>query len=89
LTSVCARGAAARAPRRASAGRPRRRPQTPLHLLLDDVFEKLDARRMHQLLERVCAPGNGQLFITDTHPERIREQLNKLAVDYSLIGLKL
>ena len=36
-------------------------------ILLDDVFEKLDAQRMHQLLERVCVPGNGQLFITDTH----------------------
>ncbi len=57
-------------------------------ILLDDVFEKLDAHRMHKLLERVCAPGNGQLFITDTHPERIQEHLEKLNVDYSLIGLK-
>jgi DNA replication and repair protein RecF len=56
-------------------------------ILLDDVFEKLDAQRMHQLLERVCAPGNGQLFITDTHENRMREHLNKLSVDYSLIGL--
>ena len=56
-------------------------------ILLDDVFEKLDARRMHQLLERVCAPGNGQLFITDTHQDRIRDHLEKLSVDYSLIGL--
>jgi DNA replication and repair protein RecF len=57
-------------------------------ILLDDVFEKLDALRMHQLLERVCAPGNGQLFITDTHESRIREHLEKLSVDYALIGLK-
>jgi DNA replication and repair protein RecF len=56
-------------------------------ILLDDVFEKLDSQRMHQLLERVCAPGNGQLFITDTHKDRIREHLNKLSTDYSLIGL--
>jgi DNA replication and repair protein RecF len=56
-------------------------------ILLDDVFEKLDARRMHQLLERICAPGNGQLFVTDTHESRIREHLEMLAVDYSLIGL--
>ena len=56
-------------------------------LLLDDVFEKLDAQRMHQLLERVCGPGNGQLFITDTHRERIAEHLDKLSADYSLIGL--
>ena len=56
-------------------------------ILLDDVFEKLDAQRMHQLLERVCAPGNGQLFITDTHQNRIREHLEKLSSDYSMIGL--
>jgi DNA replication and repair protein RecF len=56
-------------------------------ILLDDVFEKLDASRMHQLLERVCNPGNGQLFITDTHGGRIKEHLDKLAVDYEMIGL--
>ncbi len=56
-------------------------------ILLDDVFEKLDAHRMHKLLERVCAPGNGQLFITDTHENRIRSHLEKLSADYSLIGL--
>ena len=57
-------------------------------ILLDDVFEKLDASRMHQLLARVCEPGNGQLFITDTHESRIREHLENLSADYSLIGLK-
>jgi len=56
-------------------------------VLLDDVFEKLDAQRMHKLLERVCAPGNGQLFITDTHQHRIREQLEDLSVAYGMIGL--
>jgi DNA replication and repair protein RecF len=56
-------------------------------LLLDDVFEKLDEDRMHQLLARVCGPGNGQLFITDTHKDRIAEHLNKLSSDYSLVGL--
>ncbi len=56
-------------------------------LLLDDVFEKLDEQRMHQLLKRVCVPGNGQLFLTDTHRDRIEKHLEKLATDYSLIGL--
>jgi DNA replication and repair protein RecF len=56
-------------------------------ILLDDVFEKLDAQRMYKLLERVCAPGNGQLFITDTHENRMREHLEELSTDYSLIGL--
>jgi DNA replication and repair protein RecF len=56
-------------------------------LLLDDVFEKLDEQRMHQLLKRVCGSGDGQLFITDTHKERIAEHLDKLSADYTLIGL--
>ena len=56
-------------------------------ILLDDVFEKLDGGRMHKLLERVCAPGNGQLFITDTHPDRMREQLDNLSADYELLSL--
>ena len=42
---------------------------------------------MHQLLERVCAPGNGQLFITDTHGDRMREHLERLGADYEMIGL--
>ncbi len=56
-------------------------------ILMDDVFEKLDANRMHHLLERVCGSGSGQLFITDTHENRIREHLENLSADYSLIGL--
>jgi DNA replication and repair protein RecF len=56
-------------------------------LLLDDVFEKLDEQRMHQLLKRVCVPGNGQLFLTDTHRDRIDNHLEKLSTDYSLISL--
>jgi len=54
-------------------------------LLLDDVFEKLDAERMHNLLERVCIQNQGQIFITDTHRERIRSHLEKLQVKYQLI----
>ena len=56
-------------------------------LLLDDVFEKLDEERMHQLLARVAGPGNGQLFITDTHHQRIREHLDNLSADYALLPL--
>ncbi len=57
-------------------------------LLLDDVFEKLDALRMHNLLDWVCVQNDGQIFITDTHKERIDEHLEKLGVKYQLIELK-
>jgi DNA replication and repair protein RecF len=56
-------------------------------LLLDDVFEKLDVDRMHNLLDWVCLQNEGQIFITDTHVERIAEHLGKLSVTYQLIEL--
>jgi len=56
-------------------------------LLLDDVFEKLDQQRMHQLLEWVCCKNEGQVFITDTHSERLRQSLDQLKVPHQLIEL--
>lgn len=59
---------------------------TPI-LLLDDVFEKLDEQRMFQLLHWVCTESDGQVFITDTHAERLRTQLAGIDVAYQLIEL--
>jgi DNA replication and repair protein RecF len=59
----------------------------PPILLLDDVFEKLDETRMHNLLDRVCLQDEGQIFITDTHCDRIRQQLEKLSVSCQIIEL--
>lgn len=56
-------------------------------LLLDDVFEKLDEFRMRNLLDRVCVRDDGQIFITDTHEERIRGELDGLGVPYQIIAL--
>ncbi len=56
-------------------------------LLLDDVFEKLDAQRMHNLLDRVCIKNTGQIFITDTHEERIARHFDQLAAGHQLIRL--
>lgn len=56
-------------------------------LLLDDVFEKLDAARMHNLLEKVCLQSDGQIFITDTHRERITNHLAQLNTDFDIIDL--
>lgn len=59
---------------------------TPV-LLLDDVFEKLDAGRMHNLLHRVCVEEQGQVFITDTHGERLEKAFTDLKVPYQLVQL--
>jgi DNA replication and repair protein RecF len=56
-------------------------------LLLDDVFEKLDEKRMYNLLNRVCIKNSGQVFITDTHGDRIHQHLTELNAKYQLISL--
>lgn len=60
---------------------------TPPILLLDDVFEKLDESRMAHLLTTVSREPFGQVFITDTHAERIREKLEGTNRPYQLIQL--
>ena len=61
--------------------------QFPPLLLLDDLFEKLDEDRMRNLLEWVCNENSGQIFSTDTHCERLVNQLEGLAVGFQLINL--
>lgn len=56
-------------------------------LLLDDVFEKLDEERISNLLQRVCVENEGQVFITDTNEQRLKEHLDILSVKYQLLKL--
>ncbi len=56
-------------------------------LLLDDVFEKLDDTRMKQLLHWVCNENEGQVFITDTHKERLEDAFKELNVKFQVIEL--
>jgi DNA replication and repair protein RecF len=42
-------------------------------LLFDDIFDKLDASRVKQLMHLVSNEDFGQVFVTDTHPERLEE----------------
>lgn len=39
-------------------------------LLLDDIFDKLDDKRINKLMEMVASDTFGQLFVTDARPER-------------------
>ncbi|HEV2830502.1 MAG TPA: DNA replication and repair protein RecF [Hanamia sp.] len=56
-------------------------------LLLDDVFEKLDENRMKNLLEYVCQKNNGQVFITDTHLDRLQNALSQFGDAVQIIEL--
>lgn len=40
-------------------------------LLLDDIFDKLDRQRVSQLLDLVLSSDFGQVFLSDTDPERV------------------
>ncbi len=56
-------------------------------LLMDDIFEKLDEQRMIQLLDWVSHHTDGQVFITDTHKDRMNNLLGNHLSDYQLIEL--
>jgi DNA replication and repair protein RecF len=56
-------------------------------LLLDDVFEKLDDVRMQNLLQWVCVSNTGQVFITDTHRERLVNSLSSFSDGVQIIEL--
>lgn len=48
-------------------------------LLLDDIFDKLDANRTKKLMKLVADDEFGQLFITDTDAERLRKIFDEIA----------
>jgi DNA replication and repair protein RecF len=60
---------------------------SPPVLLLDDVFEKLDGERMGNLLYRVCRENKGQVFLTDTHTDRMRAILADNGVSFQSVEL--
>ena len=56
---------------------------TPL-LLLDDIFDKLDARRVEQIVKLVSSDEYGQIFITDTNRDHLDQILRAGQFDYKL-----
>lgn len=54
--------------------------QKPL-LLLDDIFDRLDEKRITRLMQLVANQTFGQIFLTDTHLERTDRVLANLAED--------
>ena len=50
-------------------------------LLLDDIFDKIDDKRVSALMSRVTDGTFGQIFITDTHLGRIPEMFKSIGAD--------
>jgi len=57
-------------------------------LLLDDIFDKLDADRVSQIVKIVGGEQFGQIFITDTNREHMDEILKMQKVDYRLFTVE-
>ena len=53
-------------------------------LLLDDIFDKLDASRVEQIVKLVAGDNFGQIFITDTNREHLDRILHKVGSDYKM-----
>ena len=60
---------------------------TPL-LLLDDIFDKLDARRVAQIIKLVSKEDFGQIFITDTNRQYLDDIIRNINHDYALFEVK-
>lgn len=56
-------------------------------LLLDDIFDKLDADRVEKIINYVSGDDFGQIFITDTHREHLDRILAATNRDYCLFGV--
>ncbi|MGV3632523.1 MAG: DNA replication/repair protein RecF [Bacteroidota bacterium] len=58
-------------------------------LMLDDIFDKLDSGRVEKLISLVSQNIFGQVLITDTDVERIRQLFESVSVAYNLLEVKL
>ena len=56
-------------------------------LLFDDIFDKLDETRVAKIIEMVNNNEFGQLFISDTHPERTENIVKSTHQSYKLFNL--
>jgi DNA replication and repair protein RecF len=57
-------------------------------LLLDDIYDKLDSTRVRKLMELVSSHRFGQIFITDTHADRIRELFRGIEVELKMFEVE-
>lgn len=60
---------------------------TPI-LLLDDIFDRLDANRVEEIVKLVSGPGFGQIFISDTNRgslDKILERIHNSSQIFSVV----
>ncbi|MBS1530487.1 MAG: DNA replication/repair protein RecF [Bacteroidetes bacterium] len=57
-------------------------------LLLDDIFDKLDDKRVTKLMQMVSNHDFGQVFITDTSKDKVSAIFKRIGVDIKLFEVK-
>ena len=57
-------------------------------LLLDDLFDKLDAQRVGQIVKLVAGDGFGQIFITDTNRSHLDRILRDVGSDFKIFRVE-
>jgi DNA replication and repair protein RecF len=61
--------------------RVKRKGQDAPVLLLDDIHDKLDEARVKKLMHLISDSGFGQVFITDTHTQRLAKVFSELKIN--------
>jgi DNA replication and repair protein RecF len=56
-------------------------------LLLDDIFDKLDKKRVEKIVTMVSGEQFGQIFITDTNREHLDSILHSVSDDYRIFNV--
>ncbi len=56
-------------------------------MLLDDIFDKLDDKRVEQIIQLASEDTFGQVFITDTQRERIEHLLEKTGTGHKIYSI--
>ena len=57
-------------------------------LLLDDIFDKLDAARVKHLVQLAASDKFGQILITDTNREHLDDILHGNSLDYKIFNVE-
>ncbi len=57
-------------------------------LLLDDIFDKLDTERIKHLIQLLVKDEYGQIFITDTHKDRVSEIVTKSGASHQQFAIE-
>jgi len=57
-------------------------------LLLDDIFDKLDDKRVTKLMQMVSNHDFGQVFITDTSAAKVESIFDRIGVEVKIFKVK-